>query len=55
MAFAFLRLEIAVGEKPAKTAISLAIGRIGEHLETIDGDQPRADDELDVFLFFHSS
>ena len=52
MAFAFLGLEIALGQKLAEPPISLPIGRIGQHLETIDGDEPRADDELDVFSFF---
>ena len=55
MAFAFLGFEIAFGQKPAEPAVSRAIGRIGEHLETIDGDEPHADDELDAFRFFASS
>ena len=52
MAFAFLGLEIALRQKPAETAISLAIRGIGENLETIDGDEARADEELDAFSFF---
>ena len=55
MAFAFLCLAIALGQQLAKASIGLAICRIGENLEAIDGDQPRADHKLDAFLFFHSS
>jgi len=44
--FAFLGLEIAFGQKLAKPSISLAIGRIGQHLKTIDGDEPGADDKF---------
>ena len=46
MTFAFLGLEIALRQKLAEPPISLAIGRIGQHLETIDGDEPRADEKL---------
>ena len=51
MAFAFLGLEIARREEAAEPAISGAIGRIGQHLETIDRHEPRADEEL-YFSFF---
>ncbi len=47
MAFAFLGLEIAGGEQAAEPAIGRAVGRIGQHFEAVDGDQPRADEELD--------
>jgi hypothetical protein len=52
MALAFLGLEVGFGQESAKPSVSWAIGRIGQHLETIDGDEARADDELDVFSFF---
>ena len=47
----FLALRLPVGEEPAEPAIGLAIGRIGQHLETVDGHEPRADEKLDVFCF----
>ena len=52
MAFAFLRFEITLGQQLAEPAISLAIRGIGEGLETIDGEEAGADDELEVFFLF---
>ena len=46
MTFAFLGLEVALRQKLAEPSIRLAIGRIGQHLETVDGDEPRADEQL---------
>ena len=51
MTFAFLGLEIAGGDDTAEPFISGAIGRIGQHLEAIDGHQPCADEKL-YFSFF---
>jgi hypothetical protein len=48
MAFAFLGGEIAGGEQAAEPAVSGAVGRIGEHLETVGRDEAGADHELDV-------
>src|ERR1700733_4822480 len=42
MTFAFLGLEIAGAEEAAEPAVSRPVGRIGEHLETVDRDQARA-------------
>ena len=50
LAFAFLGLEIARGDEAAEPAVGRAIGRIGQHFETVAGDKPRADEELDVSL-----
>ena len=50
LAFAFLGLEIARSDEAAEPAIGGAIGRIGQHFEAVTGDQPRADEELDVAL-----
>ncbi len=49
-AFAFLGLEIARGDEAAEPAIGRTVGRIGQHFEAVAGDQPRADQELDVSL-----
>ncbi len=50
MAFALLGLEIAGGDEATKPAVGRTIGRIGQHLETVDGCEPHADDEFDVSL-----
>ena len=46
MAFAFLGLEIAFRQKLAKPSIRLTIGRIGQHFEAVDGNEPRAHKQL---------
>jgi hypothetical protein len=48
MAFAFVGLEIGFGQESAKPSVGLPIGRVGQHLETVDGDQPRADEKFYV-------
>ena len=50
MAFAFFGLEIAGGEQAAEPTVGRSVGRIGQHLEAVDGNKPHADDELDIVL-----
>jgi hypothetical protein len=46
--FALLRPEISLREKPAEPPVGRPIGRIGQHLEAVGSDEPRADQELEA-------
>src|SRR5580692_3206451 len=50
--FSFLGFAIAYSQKLTKPSIRLTIFRISQHLETVDGHEPGADDEFDGCAFF---
>ncbi len=47
MAFALWSFPVSRSEQAAEPAVSLPIDRIGDHLETVDRDQPGADQKFD--------